>query len=175
MKFFTENRRIAIIVLIVSIIFSVTVGTYRSTKNLQENILTVYKDSGAASDMAILIDSASQVAAIYKAVYGDDEESSDVYSTINELSENDDPINLSGKKAGALKNSASVMYNSLIGSQRITDSQEFTLTKYYYDMLNAWTMLCENEEYANAAKQYNDAVSSVPLRFFGMDSTAVFG
>lgn len=174
MKFFTENRRIAAAALAITVILSVAAGTLRSSAKLYTELETAYRDSGAAEDMAMLTESAYQVIAVYKAVIGDGMEA-DAEEQLGCIPDKGVPTADAGLSAGSAKQDTAVLYNTLLASGKMTEAQEFTAMKYYYDMLNAWTMLCENEEYLREAKRYNDAVSAVPLVFFGADSAAVFG
>lgn len=175
MKFFTENRRAALAALIIAVALSAIGGTVRSAGALQRELESVYGNSGAASDMNILTDSASQVASVYKAASGNDEATAEVDALLAEICANKVPTAFHGESVRDLKNRAAVMYNALVASGEMTEAQSITAMRYYYDMLNAWTMLCDNEEYSVTAGKYNKAVSSVPLRFTGMESAAVFG
>ena len=48
------------------------------------------------------------------------------------------------------------------------------LVWYYYDMLNAWTMLCENDEYKKSAEKYNNAIAHFPANLCQKKSAALF-
>ena len=175
MKFFIENRRAALAAMIVAVAVSAVGGTIRSSGALQRELESVYSNSGAASDMNILTDSASQVVSVYKAVSGNDEAAAEADALLAEICENKVPTAFSGDSVRDLKNRAAVMYNALVASGEMTEAQSITAMRYYYDMLNAWAMLCDNEEYSATAGKYNKAASSVPLRFTGIDSAAAFG
>lgn len=175
MKFFTENRRAASIALAAVVLLSLIGGTARCVSTLESSLIADYKGSRAASDMAVLIDSASQVSYIYKSVLGADDASDEVDAILGSLSPSPSPIGLDGDAVSKLKSSAAVFYNTLAVSEKMTEAQEKSAKRYYYDLLNSWTMLCENETYAKAAHKYNSAVGGIPLRLLGLQPAAEFG
>ena len=65
MKFFTHNRGAAVAALVVAIALSLVFGTYRSTDALEKKAEAVFSESGGAADMAVFLDAASQIGAIW--------------------------------------------------------------------------------------------------------------
>lgn len=175
MKFLTENKRAAAIALVAAVLLSLIGGTARSISRLESSLIADYKNSEAASDMAVLIDSASQVNYVYKSVLGADAASDEVDAILQSLSPSPSPIGLDGDTVSKLKNNTAVFFNTLAVSEKMTEAQEKSAKRYYYDLLNAWHMLCENEAYAKAAHKYNSAAIGIPLRFFGLQPAAEFG
>lgn len=173
MKFFTHNRGAALAALIVIVALSLVLGTYRSVGALEKKTEAAFSESGGASDMAVFLDAASQVGAIWRAVMGSDDTSATFDTLYNEAAV-DYPI-ASGASAASLRYHVAVMYNMLAAGDGMTDAQATTAKRYYYDMLNAWTMLCENSEYREAAKKYNNAISHFPANLCQKKSAALFG
>ena len=62
----------------------------------------------------------------------------------------------------------------LANGDDMTDAQAITTKRYYYDMLNAWTMLCENDEYKKSAEKYNNAIAHFPANLCQKKSAALF-
>lgn len=172
-KLFTDNRKAGAAALVVSALILLFFGTYRTTESLRRDVIEEYHASRADSDTAVLLDSASQIGVIWQAVMGADE-TSETFDALYLAADTDYPI-ASGNALSELTSHSAVMYNTLVAEEKMTDAQQITAKRYYYDMLNAWTMLRENEGYRALAAKYNDAVSHFPASIFAKQNAALFG
>lgn len=172
MKFFTHNRGAAVAALVVAIALSLVFGTYRSTGALEKKAEAVFSESGGAADMAVFLDAASQIGAIWSAVMGSDDTSA-TFDALYAEANVSYPI-ASASAASSLRYHVAVMYNMLANGNDMTDAQAITAKRYYYDMLNAWTMLCENDEYKKSAEKYNNAIAHFPANLCQKKSAALF-
>lgn len=171
---FWERRGIAVIVLSAAVLFSLIFGTARSAKSLSEDLMNEFESSHAMSDVKVIFASADEISAVFRAVEGESGRWEEYVSVKSGAGDPGDPTGLSGELVSELKTLAAAMYNELAFGGKMTEAQSISAKKYYYDLLNAWTMLCENGDYRKAADNYNNAVNSFPLKLTGADSAAIF-
>ena len=165
---FSENRTIAIIVLVACVLGSVFGLGGMGLARERGKVLTVF-DAGtdpslpSRHSMDAYLDSASERALVmageYEIYLGESQLTQDVTSEAGAIA--DDPSGVDARYAAyaRLMSHVEQMYNKLYGD---VDSSQFRNFKLAYDDFKGFTDLIERDDYHKLAKGYNGMISGFP-------------
>lgn len=173
MKKIIENRAIAAVCLLLCILAALTLGTRRSAKAMESDVLEAFRSSpeqyvtvkSAMQDVSIaahnLIDAAESlvgenaVADFRNLTAEFDKHKADPFGTVT---------------PGDLGTAAKALYDKLNGADTPKND-----AKYYYNQLKSTVQqLARNEAYGDAAKAYNEKIGKFPISLFSLSLAILF-
>lgn len=172
------GRKTAILVLILAIPFSILFGCNRTVGRLARDVREAYENGGddgiAFSDMKKFSSYAENLAGIAAS----NGVASDTYQkALKTLRTDADTPFSSSTAAEEVYAEGSLIYNRLLTEKGIAEEQKNSAILYFAEMTSARKRLANNDSYNNAARKYNEVLSSFPASIltFGRKSAVVFG
>ena len=168
MKGLKNSRPFAAICLAVVIVLSVLLGSLRSVRRLEKKAVNAYYTDYASygeadGDVKKLNRYANMLYSLCEACGCAVE---NFGATVDAFDKTAGDPYLSEDLYRSLFNLSTLSYNVLINSNRATEQQRTSAKQYLYEIESTMRRLTNNDGYNGAAKKYNAAVGSFPVRLF---------
>lgn len=176
MQFFKYNRKVAWLLLVVTIAFSLVFGVYRSVAQLESKTERIYRTDSAQygsaqADIAKTVNYARELYSITTAAFGENAALHDAITALDKAK--DSPIGQDGLLS-ALHQEAAIAYNRITNDSSLPESSKTSATLYFYEITSTMARLSGNRDYADAAERYNRLCTSFPGSLTGRAPAATY-